>query len=284
MMDAHYAILGLQKLNTVSQIQMVSVHNLRQRVVPNADPKRRGHNRLLFGSTSIVNDYRLRMSEMGLQEADLRKNAVRAIELVLAFSPSWVRDERGEYVSDARQKLISWIKLSTKWLHSQFGKNVLNIVLHGDESNYHLHCVCAVGYWNERWQKYRLSADRLVGSPSKLRALHTAYADSLAGIGLKRGREHSPANHQTLKEFYHQVNEAKTKARKIGLVGPSKVTPDALQTWEQSLAKLSEDVDIMHQQKEQALQNEVAYWKAKYHSTLTPKHEVNPTRSLRHNR
>jgi hypothetical protein len=283
-MEAHYAILGLQKLNTVSQIQMVSLHNLRQRVVSNADPKRRGLNRLLFGSTSIVNDYRSKMAQMGLQEDDLRKNAVRAIELVLAFSPSWVRDEQGNYVSDARQKLICWVKLSTKWLHSQFGKNVLNIVLHGDESNYHLHCVCGVGYWNERWQKYRLSADRLVGSPSKLRALHTAYADSLAGIGLKRGREQSPASHQTLKEFYHQVNEAKAKANKVGLVGPGKATPESLQNWEQSLAKLSDDVDIMHQQKERALQNEVAYWKAKYHETLTPKVDTNANRPSRPNR
>lgn len=280
-MTAHYSILGLQKLNTIAQIEVVSRHNHRQRDVANADPKRRAFNRTIIGSTSIVLDYRKRMAEMCISESDVRKNAVRAVELVLAFSPNWLKQENGLYVPDAREKLQAWLKLSTQWLNDSFGKNVLSLILHGDESNYHLHCVCAVGYWNERWQKYRLSADRFFGSPSKLRALHTSYAKKLEPIGLQRGRENSTATHQTLREFYIQLNEATVKANKLGLVGPADQNPATFKRWEHSLAVLSDDVENLHAQRELALQNELAYWKAKCRELQAPSPQTLSDRTFR---
>ncbi len=206
----NFCILRFEKRKTLACIVAMGVHNHRHKEVPNADPSKRHLNRSLVGSDDIEADLINYLDSLDISiEKDLRKNGVIAVEALLAFSPGWIKNPDGSYKPDAKDKLKEWIRRSVKWLRDEFGKNVVNVVLHSDESNFHIHATLGVAYWNDRWKKFRLSADKYFGNKKKLSNLQTSYATAVEGIGLHRGIEGSKAKRQDVSEFYREIAEAR---------------------------------------------------------------------------
>lgn len=281
----NYTILRFEKRKKLTEIVAMSNHNYRHKTVPNADPKRRHLNRCLLGSDDIEADILKYLQTLDLSvDKDLRKNGVIAVEALLAFSPQWIKNPDGSYTYDAKKKLCEWIQRSVRWLKNEFGNNVVNIVLHCDESNFHIHATLGVAYWNERWQKYRLSADKFFGSKQKLANMQTSYAKEFEDIGLHRGIEGSKATHQDVSEFYREIEEARVLSRNYSVRSPG-LSPVKLTKWKHAVAELSDEAVEYHEQRYQQQASEAAYWKRMYCEqkesvTIEPLHSVSPKRRL----
>lgn len=227
-------------------------------------PSRRHLNKCLVGTSDIKADLVRHFEQIGVDtNQDLRKNGVLAVETVLAFSPQWIRTPDGKYAPDAKDKLIVWINKSVKWLHEQFQNNVVNVVVHVDESNVHIHATLSVAYFNQRWQKYRLSSDRFFGNKKKLTDLQTSYAKALEGTGLQRGIKGSKASHKDLNEFYRELHLAKIASQNLGLESPEN-SPVHLEKWKNSINDLSDEAFEYHERHLREMSNEAAYWRQKY--------------------
>lgn len=116
----------------------------------------------------------------------IRKNAVRAVEVVLTFSPGAVKEE------DLRE----WGRASLNWLGNLFGsQNVVGAMLHRDEDTPHIHAmVIPVD------SRGKLNARAFLGGTSqRMRDLQTEYAEAVKCFGLERGvdKKITKARHKT---------------------------------------------------------------------------------------
>ena len=262
-----YAILRMEKRKSVSSIVAMTLHNSRIRPVKNANTKLSSFNKILVGTARIDNDYRKRLSKVGLTETDIRKNGTRALEFVLAFSPSWVRDSSGNYKPGAKVQLNNWVRSSLEWLKNAFGDNLINVIVHQDESNIHIHAVVTPIFFNQKKQKNRFNADQVIGTPAKLRALQTSYAIAMQPLGLKRGVEHSKATHKTLKQFYAGVHNANQHAAARGIDRTTiSEHPDATDL-DNSLECVVDELVHEFARREQDLRAEIAYWQSRCENT-----------------
>ncbi len=262
-----YAIMRMEKRKSVSSIVAMTLHNSRIRPVKNADANLSCFNKVLVGTARIDNDYRRRLSKVGLAETDIRKNGTRALEFILAFSPCWVRDSSGKYKPDAKVKINQWVRSSLGWLKSAFGDNLINVIVHQDESNIHIHAVVTPIFFNQKKQKNRFNADQVIGTPAKLRALQTSYANAMQPLGLKRGLEQSKATHKTLKQFYAEVHKANQQAPAHGIDTPEVSNHPEVTDLDNSVECVVEELAHEFAKREQDLRAEIAYWQSRCENT-----------------
>ena len=125
-----------------------------------------------------------------------RKDAVLCVEYLITASPDWV----GWHKSD-EQKYFDEAK---KWLEDKHGKdNVIATTIHRDESTPHM-----IAYVVPLVDG-RLNAKKFLGGRQKLSDMQTDFAKSVGEpLGLVRGLEGSKAEHQTIKQYYANVNTA----------------------------------------------------------------------------
>jgi len=181
-----FAIFRLEKLHSLSQIKASSEHMLRSRDTANADPDRTPLNRRIIGSDVSP----LAAVERRLEGVSVRKNGVRAVEVMATMSPEWAKTATAEQIDQ-------WAATSTDWLKEQFGAdNVVSLTLHMDESTPHL-----TGFVVPM-KDGKLSAKQVVRGPQHLREMQSDYAKRMEPFGLARGVEGSKAKHQTVKRFY----------------------------------------------------------------------------------
>lgn len=250
------AIMRIEKIKTYSQLRVVSDHNYRQRFTDNANPAKQHLNKCLIGSSDIVSDLKALYQDKSIHK--LRKNGVLAVEMVLAFSPEWIKAGEG-YRTDTKVMLSRWVKTCIAWARSTFGDNVVNCVYHGDETSPHLHLVLGVSYRDAKRNCWKLSADHFFGSKAKLSALQTSHATAVEPLGLQRGIKNSKASHQTLQQFYKQLNKAKEVSIQKQIEKPGR-TPEAFAAWEERLAESLDE----HTERELLYLAEAEYWKARY--------------------
>jgi Plasmid recombination enzyme. len=183
-----FAILRFQKLKA-SSVGGSSAHMTRARDTPNADPSRASLNTLLVGTDDPAADVgqRARLATRN------RKDGVRAIEVLMTFSPEWAG-------KDDPAKLRAWMDVSHAWLVQTFGRdNLVHLRLHADESTPHL-----TGFVVPLDPKTgRLNAKGLIGgSRVRLRELQTSYAQAVAPCGLERGVAGSQRRHEEVQDWY----------------------------------------------------------------------------------
>lgn len=272
----HYSICRIVKIKSYSELSAVSAHNSRLHYTDNADPAKRHLNKCLVGSSDIVHDLKKLYQEKNI--AKLRKNGVLAVEMILAFSHEWIKDGKN-YRTDASEKVKSWVKASLHWAKNKFGDNVVSCTYHGDETSPHLHLVLGVSYHDEKRMCWKLSADHFFGSKAKLVELQTSCAQSVASLGLKRGVRGSKASHQTLKQFYSQVNKAAEVSISRGINPPDRA-PQAFAEWEDLLAQNLEEKT----EQEELFLAEIEYWKTRYMHAVgqSPKPQLPKPRITRH--
>lgn len=271
-----HAICRIVKIKSYSELSAVNAHNNRLHYTDNADPTKKHLNKRLIGSSDIVHDLKKLYNEKNIVK--LRKNGVLAVEMILAFSPDWIKDGKN-YRADASEKVKSWVKASLNWAKNKFGDNVVSCIYHGDETSPHLHLVLAVSYLDEKRMCWKLSADHFFGSKAKLIELQTSCAQSVEALGLKRGVRGSKASHQTLKQFYSKLNKAAEVSISKGINGPSR-EPEAFAEWEDRFAQHLEEKT----EQEELYLAEIEYWKTRYMHAVgqSPKPQLPKPRITRH--
>lgn len=112
----------------------------------------------------------------------VRKDAVVAVELVLSASPEWfdglATDRKALH---GHPKFREWVKASIAWARGEFGKNILDVSLHMDESSPHMH-ILAVPLTKDG----RLCAKEVLARTELIRR-QDGYSKAMEGFGLSRG-------------------------------------------------------------------------------------------------
>lgn len=186
-----YAIMRAVKLPTAGNISASLAHSNRERPCPNADPEKTKNNQC------VVRGDLEKLKEM-TEGRFSRKDNVQCIEFVLTASPEFFKTKSGKEKAD-------FYNAANQWVESEFGKkNVLNSVLHLDESTPHLHIhVVPID------EKGKLNAKKWLGGRVKLRQLQDRFYEAVKDFGLERGVERSHTKHIDLQTFYGAVEKSK---------------------------------------------------------------------------
>jgi hypothetical protein len=201
-----YAILRIAKLKAPQQIGRAATHNLRAHdtAAPHADPARRSRNLVEVGSADVA-------GVMAAVEARLasvpkfRKDAIRAVELVLTASPEF-------FATRSKADQNAWVEHSLAWLRDTWGaENIVSCVLHRDETTPHLQAIVVPIHDG------RLRAAHWTDGPAKMVALQDSYAKAVEGLQLRRGQRGSKAQHVPLRAFYALAKRIAEAVHRVGV-------------------------------------------------------------------
>lgn len=204
-----YAIMRSRKLSSLGSAAASLKHNFRERETPNADQERTPENaHLVAGSTDQA------MGKLReLLPEKRRKDAVVAIEYVCTASPEWWKKATPEQQARFFQR-------SVDWLADKYGRDkIITATIHRDETSPHL-----AAYVVPLTKDGRLSAKEFIGNRTQMSADQTSFAARVADLGLERGIEGSRAKHQTIKDFYAQLEKP---IREV-TISPEAVSPALL--------------------------------------------------------
>lgn len=210
-----FAILRTAKLKTFGEIGGSLSHNYRNRSTPNADPQLTQKNEHSLPNAELV------MSSIKDKLPEKRrKDAVLCVEYLITASPDWIgwnKLDEQKYFSDAK-----------KWLENKHGKdNVIATTIHRDESTPHM-----IAYVVPLVDG-KLNAKKFLGGREKLSKMQTDFADNVGkSVGLVRGLEGSKAEHQTIKQYYANVNTAVKISPDVVLDVPEKRLLESKESYE----------------------------------------------------
>jgi len=213
-----YAILRAAKLKSYGNIGGSSSHNFRERQTLNADPERTPSN-ITSGAQStkeVIAAVKARLETV----PTVRKNAVLAVEYFIGMSPEFVK-EGGN--------IKGYFDAAEKWLKEKHGAaNVVAITRQFDETTPH---ICA--YVVPIDPKGKLNCSHFLDGRTKLSEMQTAFAEEVGRqFGLERGIEGSQAKHQTIKQYYAQIQaptpELKTQIPEVPAATTSQKMAEAV--------------------------------------------------------
>jgi hypothetical protein len=212
----HYAILRTEKIKTWKHLAAVGKHN--NRLIPaNTVPGAMPPTELVPGPDDLTERVRARHKKLGVAH---EKGKVLAIEVLMTASPGWWA------AADNWQKK-EFFEQSAKSLHDEFGKGVVSISVHTDESTPHIQAVVVPVYQDivkKRGRKpktpegiakrareeaaapqiWRISYDKIFGGrPEVLADYQTEYHSYVRRLGLARGEDTvgEGIKHTTLKDY-----------------------------------------------------------------------------------
>lgn len=210
-----FAILRTAKLKSFGEIGGSLSHNYRDRPTPNANPQQTPQNEhSLKNAESVMTAIKDKLPEKR------RKDAVLCVEYLITASPDWVgwnKSDEQKYFDDAK-----------KWLEDKHGKdNVIATTIHRDESTPHM-----IAYVVPLVEG-KLNAKHFLGGREKLSKMQTDFADKVGrSVGLVRGLEGSKAEHQTIKQYYANVNTAVKISPDVVLDIPEKRLLESKESYE----------------------------------------------------
>ena len=190
-------------------------HNYRDRPTLNANPQQTPNNEHSLPNAELV------MSSIKDKLPEKRrKDAVLCVEYLITASPDWIgwnKLDEQKYFNDAK-----------KWLENKHGKdNVIATTIHRDESTPHM-----IAYVVPLVEG-KLNAKHFLGGREKLSKMQTDFADNVGrSVGLVRGLEGSKAEHQTIKQYYANVNTAVKISPDIVLDVPEKRLLESKESYE----------------------------------------------------
>ncbi|MGS0673957.1 MobV family relaxase [Shewanella sp. 125m-1] len=195
-------ILRFQKHKHFANIRNAGAHQYRHHALtPNAEKSRVQLNRTLIGSSNLVNDVKKRL---GILTKQPRKNAVLAMDGVLTLSPDLFNTGTKE---DQLQTLKNFAIASKRWLISTFGDNLVNAVLHRDETSPHIHFTIVPIQYSISGES-KLNA-RDMFNKKTLHDFQRNYFETMHHhfANLLPPNYKAKATHTTLKEFYACINQ-----------------------------------------------------------------------------
>lgn len=232
-----FAILRAAKLKTTAKLQSVSAHNLRREPVENADPSRATSNWFCRfedgqatwvrgtaeGLPDLAEQVEQRVASIEARGGKVRKNAVRAIELVMTASP--------QVFKQPGFNLGRWVGESLRWAVREFGlQNIVQAAVHLDEQTPHMHVVVipetmmretrgrrpkSAGKAAASPEKPTLAAHKWLDGPAALAAMQDRYADAMAPLGLERGVRGTRTKHKTVRAFYGSLEQIEQQAEPL---------------------------------------------------------------------
>ena len=188
----NYAILRTAKLKTMGNIGSSLAHSYRTIETPNADPNLTPKNHHTVATPEAVKQaIKDRLPEKR------RADAVLCIEYLITASPEWE--------GWGKSQEAEFFKRSAQWLMDKHGEgNIAGMSIHRDISTPQL-----VAYVVPIDQKGKLNCKGFLGGRVKLNQMQTDFANTVADLGLTRGKEGSKAKHTSIKEYYHDINHAR---------------------------------------------------------------------------
>ena len=188
----NYAILRTAKLKTMGNIGGSLAHSYRTIETPNADPNLTPKNHHTVATPEAVKQaIKDRLPEKR------RADAVLCIEYLITASPEWE--------GWGKSQEAEFFKRSAQWLMDKHGEgNIAGMSIHRDISTPQL-----VAYVVPIDQKGKLNCKGFLGGRVKLNQMQTDFANTVADLGLTRGKEGSKAKHTSIKEYYHDINHAR---------------------------------------------------------------------------
>jgi hypothetical protein len=185
-------------IKTWSAMRAANVHNARTKPLDHAVPGVPGP-RHLIGGRDLVADVRRRLTSVGIDPDQLRRNGVIAYEAILTASAEFF-DAGAE--EERRQRLEAWTAEQVRWAKDRYGAHrVVSMVLHVDEKTPHVHLVVlpldvkSDGRRSDDGLRWSL-VGRLVSGPGKFDEAQDAYSAAMARFGLVRGVRGSGRKHE----------------------------------------------------------------------------------------
>ncbi|HAS6601733.1 MobV family relaxase [Vibrio parahaemolyticus] len=195
-------ILRFEKHKHFANLRQAGAHQHRHHLsTPNADPCRTHLNRTFIGSTNLAADVKERLRVLAKPP---RKNAVLAMDGMLTLSPELFRS--GDL--DAQKQTLKRFALAAKrWLLEKFGDNVVNAVLHRDETSPHIHFT-VVPIERSVSGQYTLNARKLFNKDT-LHDFQCDYFETMQNHfpSLEPPKYKQKTSHTTLKAFYAGLNQ-----------------------------------------------------------------------------
>ncbi|ELH3779984.1 plasmid recombination protein [Vibrio parahaemolyticus] len=195
-------ILRFEKHKYFSNIRQAGAHQHRHHhLTPNADRSRTHLNQTFIGSSNLVVDVKERLNVLTKQP---RKNAVLAMDCVLTLSPEVFSEGTSE---EQMQTLKKFAITSKRWLIQRFGKNLVNAVLHRDETSPHIHCTI-VPLQKAPSGEYKLNA-RDMFNKDTLHEFQREFFETMQCHfpNLQPPKYREKTTHTTLNEFYKGINK-----------------------------------------------------------------------------
>ena len=225
---SNFAILRTAKLKTLGNVSASLSHTYRTRETPNADPDKADRNEYSRATPDeVMQALRDRLPEKR------RKDAVIGLEYFVGGSPEW-------FEGKTQEQQDAYLKDAVKWLESRHGKdNVIGWSIHRDEKTPHL-----VAYVVPLDDNGKLNAKKWTGGASAMSKMQTDFAKTVGAChGMQRGIEGSRAHHQSIKDFYAQIEspskhvtispeDAVPKVLRKGVmgIGEARETPEMVAT------------------------------------------------------
>lgn len=212
-MPKSFAVLHVKKISG-SGAGGIGAHISRKHTPANADPERAHLNQELVKprSSSLKKDIDQRIQEGYTSDRKIRKDAVRAVGVILSGSPDQMKKIEKE------GRLDEWCQANLKFVQERFGKdNVLRCTLHMDEKTPHLHAV----FTPIKGGKLRFKD--FIDGKKGLTRLQDEYGKEMADFGLKRGFKQSRSKHITTRQYYAQLEAIPPVKIKKNLLGHPKV-------------------------------------------------------------
>ena len=186
-----YAILRTQKLKAASAVARSLKHAFREQDTPNADQAKTPQN-----SHEGAQNSREALERFAARLPDkVRKNAVLAVEYLVTASPEAMHGK-------TREQQDAYFRAALAWLQARHGReNVFYAGVHRDETTPHMYA-----YVVPLDERGRLNARAFLGGSKALTQMQTEFAAQVGRAhGLERGIERSKARHQTVRQFYAQI-------------------------------------------------------------------------------
>ena len=188
----NYAILRTAKLKTMGNIGGSLAHSYRTIETPNANPNLTSKNH-----HSVATPEAVKQAIKDRLPEKRRSDAVLCIEYLITASPEWE--------GWGKSQEAEFFKQASLWLMDKHGaENVAGVSIHRDISTPQL-----VAYVVPIDHKGKLNCKNFLGGRVKLNQMQTDFANTVADLGLTRGKEGSKAKHTSIKAYYHDINHAR---------------------------------------------------------------------------
>lgn len=209
-METYYAVLDIKKYQSLSSLRMQERHNDREYPMKHIDENLTPYNRELVHWAGLPH-YTDRWNEIVIRkEAELghalpmRKNSVRVIDIVTAFTPG---AEKALAID-----IDEWCDANLRFMKDTFKEeNIVAMTLHCDEVDktddlgrrgIHIHTeIIPID------DRGRLCAKSFIGGRMQLKILHDKYGKYMESFGLSRGENGSKMKHQDRRRWYTQVTK-----------------------------------------------------------------------------
>jgi hypothetical protein len=192
---AKTTILRFEKIKNMANVRQSGAHQFRHHAeTPNADPAKKHLNKTIFGSGNLGKDVQSKLDKLTKLP---RKNAVLCMDGMLSISPE---------LFDKKGNLNAWANGAKKWLHEQFGDNLVSAVVHLDESSPHI-SFAVVPVDTKKDGRKVLNARDMFGKQA-LADMQKSYNVAMQKLipEIQPPKHGSKATHTTIKQFYSQID------------------------------------------------------------------------------